>query len=289
MPANNGSAAPQTDNGYDAALKEAGQVIEALNEAISLEAPPSEKVRLLLSRFQELLGGNPDIELLLETDIERPQGPLVVERITVGPTFDRIEPRPHSAVQAVVEEAEPILRMVMPYVLKNRRSPRTLDVAADVQEPDWFKQLSERFLRPHGWVNFLLGTWASSDDRMVMLVLIQRADQPAWGPDSRRLLGLMLRAVAPLVDREMFVSEQPPEVDSDPNALLEGKDLSGRQTDVLHLLLRGMSEKEVARELGVSSHTVHTHVKKLYTQFNVSSRGELLAQFVDQRVLKLTA
>jgi LuxR family maltose regulon positive regulatory protein/serine/threonine-protein kinase PknK len=87
----------------------------------------------------------------------------------------------------------------------------------------------------------------------------------------------------------MFVSEQPPEVDSDPNALLEGKDLSGRQTDVLHLLLRGMSEKEVARELGVSSHTVHTHVKKLYTQFNVSSRGELLAQFVDQRVLKLTA
>ena len=271
-------------------LLEAEQVLEALNDAIDMESPPAEKVRHLLRRFQELLGDDPDIELLLERDIERPQGPIIIERITVGPTFDRIEPRPHSVVQAVVEESEPILRMVMPYVLKNRRTPSTLDAREDVGDEEWFSQLKERYLEPHGWVNFLVGSWAASNDRMVMLVLVQREDQPAWGEDARRLLQLMLRAVAPLVDREMFNDEAAPAVaaESDPNAILEGKDLSGRQTDVLHLLLRGMSEKEVARELGVSTHTVHTHVKKLYTQFGVSSRGELLAQFVDQRVLKLT-
>ncbi len=273
----------------DSLLRGTEHVIEALNEAIALDARPADKVRHLLERLQNLLGGDPDIELLLERDLDRPQGPLVIERVTVGPTFERIEPRPHSEVQKVVDESEPILSLVLPFVRQNPRTPRLLDIRHDVPDTAWFRQISEKFLEPHGWVNFLLGTWAASDDRLIMLVLPQRRDQPPWGPAARRLLGLMLRAAAPLVDREMFDDvEQPsaPDDRTDPNALLGDKDLSGRQTDVLHLLLRGMSEKEVARELGVSTHTVHTHVKKLYTQFNVSSRGELLAKFVDQRVLK---
>ncbi len=67
---------------------------------------------------------------------------------------------------------------------------------------------------------------------------------------------------------------------------LEGRELSDRQRDVLVLLLRGHSEKEAARDLGVSTHTVHTHVKRLYGEFNVSSRGELLALFIDRRILR---
>lgn len=268
------------------ALGEAAALIEALNETMSLEGSAADKARHMLLRLQELLGGDADLELILQTEVSRDPGPRIIERICVGPTFDRIEPRPHSAVQAMVDESGDALAMIIPDVVRKPRTPKTIDIAKDIPHKDWFERILNRYLRQHGWVNFVLGTWASHDDLLVMLALPQREDQPAWSVEAKRLVSLGLRAIAPILDRGMFDEvEQGP---SGPNALLSGKELSGRQTDVLHLLLRGMSEKEVARELGVSTHTVHTHVKKLYTEFSVSSRGELLALFVDQRILKMT-
>lgn len=54
--------------------------------------------------------------------------------------------------------------------------------------------------------------------------------------------------------------------------------LSPRQRQVLDLLRRGLAEKQVAAELGVSPHTVHDYVKALYRSHGVTSRAELLAQ-----------
>jgi DNA-binding CsgD family transcriptional regulator len=56
--------------------------------------------------------------------------------------------------------------------------------------------------------------------------------------------------------------------------------LSPRHVQTLMRLLAGDSEKQIARHLGVSHHTVHVYVKALYRHFDVSSRGELLARFV---------
>jgi DNA-binding CsgD family transcriptional regulator len=57
--------------------------------------------------------------------------------------------------------------------------------------------------------------------------------------------------------------------------------LSPRERQTLALLLRGLSDKEVARELSISSHTVHAYAKRLHEEFAVNSRGELLAVWVD--------
>lgn len=54
--------------------------------------------------------------------------------------------------------------------------------------------------------------------------------------------------------------------------------LSPRQQQVLGLLRRGLAEKEIAAELGVSPHTVHDYVKALYRAHRVSNRAGLLAQ-----------
>ena len=54
-------------------------------------------------------------------------------------------------------------------------------------------------------------------------------------------------------------------------------ELTPRLEQVLDLLARGLSEKEIAAVLGLSAHTVHDHVKRLHQRFGVSSRGELLA------------
>ena len=63
--------------------------------------------------------------------------------------------------------------------------------------------------------------------------------------------------------------------------------LRDRQRQVLHGLARGLSEKQVATELGISHNTVHAHVKELHRHFTVSSRGELLSLFLDRRVIQL--
>jgi len=56
--------------------------------------------------------------------------------------------------------------------------------------------------------------------------------------------------------------------------------LSSRLQQVLNLLLGGAAPKEIARELGISVHTVRDHIKHIYVQYNVSGRGELAALFM---------
>ena len=56
--------------------------------------------------------------------------------------------------------------------------------------------------------------------------------------------------------------------------------LSPRLKQTLELLLAGESEKQIARQLSLSQHTIHVYVKALYKGFAVSSRGELLSRFI---------
>ena len=58
--------------------------------------------------------------------------------------------------------------------------------------------------------------------------------------------------------------------------------LPPRLRPVLQHLLRGEAEKQVAAKLGLSRHTVHEYIKVLYRKLNVSSRAELLAQFIEK-------
>ena len=58
--------------------------------------------------------------------------------------------------------------------------------------------------------------------------------------------------------------------------------LPPRLRPVLQHLLRGEAEKQVAAKLGLSRNTVHEYIKVLYRKLNVSSRGELLAQFIER-------
>ncbi len=57
-----------------------------------------------------------------------------------------------------------------------------------------------------------------------------------------------------------------------------GPRLAPREQDVLQGLLRGASEKEVAFELNLSRHTVHSYAKSIYSAYGVSSRAELLVR-----------
>jgi DNA-binding CsgD family transcriptional regulator len=57
-------------------------------------------------------------------------------------------------------------------------------------------------------------------------------------------------------------------------------ELSPRYRTVLRLLLEGMTERQVARHLFLSPHTVHDYVKGIYRHLKVESRSELLRRFM---------
>jgi DNA-binding CsgD family transcriptional regulator len=60
--------------------------------------------------------------------------------------------------------------------------------------------------------------------------------------------------------------------------------LTSRQYQTLQALLGGRSEKEIADQFGLSTNTIHHYVKAIHRNFNVSSRGELLAYFIKRAI-----
>jgi len=94
---------------------------------------------------------------------------------------------------------------------------------------------------------------------------------------ARRLSGNAPKQVPPLEVPDPINTSA---ISDDPAALKVVPALSNRQRQTLEGLLAGESEKQIARKLGISYHTTHDHVRKLYQAFSVNSRGELLARFV---------
>ncbi|MFO1092416.1 MAG: FHA domain-containing protein [Planctomycetaceae bacterium] len=65
---------------------------------------------------------------------------------------------------------------------------------------------------------------------------------------------------------------------SNPDTSCNGVQLTASQKRVFDLLLKGVSETEIANRLDLSVNTVHTHVSAIYSRFGVHSRAELLAR-----------
>ncbi len=54
--------------------------------------------------------------------------------------------------------------------------------------------------------------------------------------------------------------------------------LSGRQAEILSLLLHGESDKQIARKLGIAFPTVRTHLQNIYARAGVSDRTSLVVE-----------
>jgi DNA-binding NarL/FixJ family response regulator len=68
---------------------------------------------------------------------------------------------------------------------------------------------------------------------------------------------------------------------------LELPALSPRELGVLELLSQGASNKEIARELGISLHTAKFHVASILSKLDASSRTEAVARAVRLGLLML--
>ncbi len=79
--------------------------------------------------------------------------------------------------------------------------------------------------------------------------------------------------MSPFIARKVIDSFQKPQI-SDEHSLL-----SHREKEVLELLAKGLTYKEIALQLGVGAETVKKHLKNIYQKLHVQNKIEALNKF----------
>ncbi len=147
---------------------------------------------------------------------------------------------------------------------------RRMVVHDDVWYPSRF---FTEFVRPSGNDEFALSMRASSTLGSVVMIGGNREHGAEPIPmHTVRQLALLAEEVVPLMGRHLTLEHQ-----------IGFEGLSPRQRQTLELLLEGLSEKQVAHEMGLRRPTVHDYIVTLYRHFDVSSRAELLSYFVQRK------
>jgi DNA-binding NarL/FixJ family response regulator len=71
------------------------------------------------------------------------------------------------------------------------------------------------------------------------------------------------------------------------NSRIPNSNLSAREREVLHLILHGKSNKEIAFELGITESTVKCHVSVILMRLNVSDRTQAVVSALQRGLIHL--
>ncbi len=64
-------------------------------------------------------------------------------------------------------------------------------------------------------------------------------------------------------------------------------DLTARETEVLELIVRGRSNKQIAYELKIAEHTAKNHVENILRKLNVHDRTEAVSMAIQEGIIHL--
>jgi DNA-binding CsgD family transcriptional regulator len=109
----------------------------------------------------------------------------------------------------------------------------------------------------------------------------------------RRRVAALLRAdreialVGAAEDADLVLSERVVPTAGAPTVAPPGTPLSARELDVLRLVARGLGNKEIAAELGITTHTVKYHLAAVLEKLGVRSRTEAVTLGVRKGLLPL--
>lgn len=122
-----------------------------------------------------------------------------------------------------------------------------------------------------------------SEDKATEIVLALEIDDPALADRLATLLGSVagLRLAAPGERAAAAV------VAHDPRIMPEDIALTQRELDVLALMAEGASNKMIARQLGISVHTVKFHVGSLLDKLDATGRTDAVAHAARRGVIDL--
>ena len=63
------------------------------------------------------------------------------------------------------------------------------------------------------------------------------------------------------------------------NLIIAHSNITDRENEILQLLIKGLSYKEIALSIFISIETLNSHIKNIYRKLNVHSRSELSARY----------
>lgn len=86
--------------------------------------------------------------------------------------------------------------------------------------------------------------------------------------------------LSPAVARFLIDQFQPPPQPPPPGESPTRPQLSSRETEILRRVAEGLLYKEIADSLGISPHTVHNHVKRIYAKLHAANREEAIREAV---------
>lgn len=199
--------------------------------------------------------------------------PALVPRLLADHGFDTKAERGHllASLKEPFGNVTPEAERLMREVARNGAASAARPALASTEEWRRFEGY-QQFRRPAGCDEFAISLRLSVTPKGPALSLLGVDREPgdrAATERERQVLGLLhgeLKArIGTVLSTETHI----------------GRDgLSPREHQTLDGLLDGLSEKEIAARLSLSTPTVHQYVTSLYRHFNVSSRGELMSYYV---------
>jgi DNA-binding CsgD family transcriptional regulator len=102
--------------------------------------------------------------------------------------------------------------------------------------------------------------------------------RPFWKTWWFLLIALVFLAAGAALGRRIRkrIKTASPALDQDLEAALGTYDLTGRELEIMRLVLQGASNKDIERKLFISSSTVRNHIYNVYQKLGVGSRLELI-------------
>lgn len=106
----------------------------------------------------------------------------------------------------------------------------------------------------------------------------------------------MLSALKDILDGEIYIPEdiekqinnletRRPPSEANSNGALKSSGITKRQFEVLQLLAKGYSNKQIATTLFLTEHTVKTHISALFTALDASNRTECVQNAQHKKIL----
>jgi DNA-binding NarL/FixJ family response regulator len=137
-----------------------------------------------------------------------------------------------------------------------------------------FRVQSDRAARPQAIV--VLGdepttSWATRAIRSGARGVLPRT------ATTDQILAAVLAAAAGLVVREPTAIDSPSAAGTGSFTAHPPQALTPREVEILGLLAEGLGNKTIASRLGISEHTVKTHVTSIFAKLEVSTRTEAVA------------
>jgi LuxR family maltose regulon positive regulatory protein len=114
-------------------------------------------------------------------------------------------------------------------------------------------------------------------ERRVVPILLRARDAGAFDADAPAK-SLVDRLVAQLRDR--LATRKPSALARPPD------ELTARERSIIEFIARGRSNKEIARELGVTPETIKTHLKRIFQKLSAESRAQAVVRAQSLGMLK---